>query len=141
MIHTDTPPGLLKRLLVIIYDLLLVIAVLFLATLSLLPFNQGEAFQPDSIAFSLYLFFVGFVFYGWVWTHGGQTLGLMAWKMRVVSDNGQPLTWKQSLVRFVVAMFSWGLGGIGILWMLFNTERLTWHDLASKTHVVWKIKT
>jgi uncharacterized RDD family membrane protein YckC len=141
MINTDKPPGLLKRLAVMLYDLLLVIAVLFLATLFLLPFNQGEAFQPNSIAYPIYLFFVGFIFYGWFWTHGGQTLGLMAWKLQLVSNHGQILTWKQSLIRFVVAIFSWGLCGVGILWILFNPQRLTWHDLASKTHLEWKIKT
>jgi len=140
MINTNKPPGLLKRLAVMLYDLLLVIAVFFLATLLLLPFNQGEAFQPNSIVYSLYLFFVGFVFYGWFWTHGGQTLGLMAWKLQIVSDNGQTLTWKQALVRFIVAIASWGFCGLGVLWVLFNPKRLSWHDLASKTHLQWKVK-
>ena len=138
MIDTSEPPGLFKRLAVIVYDFLLLIAVLFLATLVLLPFQEGNHFQPNSWEYSVYLLLASFLFYGWFWTHGGQTLGLIAWKMRVIADNGQALSWKQALIRFVIAIFSWGICGLGFIWALFNKDNLTWHDLASNSHVSWK---
>lgn len=138
MIDTSQPPGLFKRLAVTVYDFLLLIAVLFLATLVLLPFQEGNYFQPNSWEYSVYLCLTSFLFYGWFWTHGGQTLGLMAWKMRVTTDNGQALSWKQALIRFVVAIFSWGLCGLGFIWVLFNKDNLTWHDLASNSRISWK---
>lgn len=136
--NTENSPGLIKRLAVMLYDFLLIIAVFFAATIALLPFNQGEAFQPNSLAYSFYLFLISFLFYGWFWTHGGQTLGLIAWKMQVVNNNGLPLSWKQAFIRFVVAIFSWGIAGLGVFWILFNNKNLTWHDLASNSHVTWK---
>lgn len=138
MIDTSQPPGLFKRLAVTVYDFLLLIAVLFLATLVLLPFQEGNYFQPNSWEYSVYLCLTSFLFYGWFWTHGGQTLGLMAWKMRVTTDNSQALSWKQALIRFVVAIFSWGLCGLGFIWVLFNKDNLTWHDLASNSRISWK---
>jgi len=131
------PPGIIKRLAVIIYDLLLLIAVLFLATLILLPFQESHLFQPDSWQYSVYLLFVSFLFYAWFWTKSGQTLGLVAWKLRLADESGHNISWQQALVRFTTAILSWGIFGLGILWVLFNKDRLTWHDIASKSRLYW----
>lgn len=138
MLNLDKPPGLFRRLAVIIYDAFLLIAVLFFATIVLLPFQQGNAFEPNSWLYSLYLLFVSFLFYAWFWTRGGQTLGLLAWKLRVVNKDGQPISWQQAALRYSSACLSWGLFGLGLIWMLVNKDRLMWHDLISKTHLVWK---
>jgi uncharacterized RDD family membrane protein YckC len=88
-------PGFFRYLGAIFYDLILVIAVFFVATAILLPFNQGEAIH-SSFLFPLYLLSVSFVFYGWFWTHGGQTLGLRAWKLRLLDEKGElPLPRKE----------------------------------------------
>ena len=134
------PPSFFRRIAVITYDIILLISVLFLATLILIPFQPEGAFQPNTPLYSLYLLTVSFLFYGWFWTHGGQTLGLQTWKLRVIGDNEQPITWLQAMVRFVTALFSWGFAGIGFFWILFNNKNLTWHDIASKSHVEWYTK-
>ncbi len=141
MSNTLKPPGVFKRFAIIIYDALLLLAVLFLATLVLLPFQTGNIFEPNSWQFSLYLLLVSFVFYSWFWTRSGQTLGLLSWKLRVVSQDGENISWKQAATRFSVAIFSWGICGLGFFWILFNKDRLTWHDMASNSHLVWKEKT
>jgi uncharacterized RDD family membrane protein YckC len=128
-------PGFFRRLAAIVYDSLLLLAVLFFATLLVLPFNHGEAYDSSQLYFPLYLIGVSFVFYGWFWTHGGQTLGLRAWKMRVVSDNHDPLTWWQAWLRFVGALISWGFVGLGFLYIWVNPERKAFHDRVSKTHI------
>jgi len=138
MTDFSKPPGLFKRLAIITYDALLLIAVLFLATLVLLPFQAGNIFEPNSWQFSLYLLFVSFLFYSWFWTRGGQTLGLLSWKLRVVNKEGNSISWQQAAIRFSVAVLSWGVCGLGFLWVLFNKQRLTWHDIASKSHLAWK---
>ena len=132
------PPGIIKRLAVIMYDLLLLIAVLFLATLILLPFQEGNLFQPNSWQYSIYLFFVSFLFYGWFWTKNGQTLGLVAWKLRVADKDGHNINWRQALIRFTTAILSWGIFGLGIVWVMFNKDRLTWYDIASNSRLFWK---
>lgn len=120
-----------------VYDLLLLIAVLFFATLIVLPLNHAEAFDPNHPLFTVYLIAVGCVFYSWFWTHGGQTLGMRAWKIRLVTTDGQPLGWTQSLLRCVFALLSWGLAGGGFLYILLNKKRLALHDIASNTRMVW----
>jgi len=122
----------------ILYDSLLLLAVLFFATALLLPLNRGEAFTPDQLYYPLYLLLVSFVFYGWFWTHGGQTLGLRAWKIAILSEDGQPVSWRQAGLRFVCALLSWGCLGLGFFWILIDKDRKAWHDRLSKTAVFFR---
>jgi uncharacterized RDD family membrane protein YckC len=130
-------PSFLCRLAIVIYDLLLLIALLFLATALLLPFNAGQAFTHQQIFYPIYLLIVSFIFYGWFWTHGGQTLGLRAWKARVLTVDQQPINWIQALVRFVTAFASCGLS---LLWILVDKQRRSCHDHLSKTAVFFDPK-
>ncbi len=126
-------PGFLRRLTATFYDLLLLIAVLFVATALLLPLNGGKAFTAQQFFFPFYLLLVSFFFYAWFWTHGGQTLGLRAWKIKVLTLDMKPINWKQALLRFTVAIISWGFCGLGFLWILIDKNQLSWHDHVSKT--------
>lgn len=128
-----TKPSLLRHLAAIIYDFLLLVALLFFATALLLPFNDGKAFSQPQVFYSLYLLAVSFFFYGWFWTHGGQTLGLRAWKIKVLDDNRELITWRQACIRFMVSIASWGFLGLGFLWTLVDKKQRSWHDIASKT--------
>lgn len=127
-----TKPGFLRLCAAIFYDLLLLVAILFFATLLALPFNKGQAFEGQLI-YPIYLIAVSFLFYGWFWTHGGQTLGLKSWKIKLVSDKNQAITWQQAFIRFVTAILSWLCLGMGFFWAFFDKQHRTWHDLASKS--------
>jgi len=126
-------PGFFRRLAATFYDLLLLIAVLFVATAILLPLNGGEAFTSQQFFFPVYLLLVSFLFYAWFWTHGGQTLGLRAWKIRVLTFDMKPISWKQAALRFMAAILSWGFFGLGFLWILIDKNQRSWHDHLSKT--------
>ncbi len=119
----------------IIYDFLLLLAVLFLATALLLPFNAGEAFTSRQILYPLYLLLISFGFYGWFWTHGGQTLGLRAWKLKVLTLDQTPLSWYQAFLRFIAALLSWLVCGLGFIWIIFDKKKYSWHDRLSKTAI------
>jgi uncharacterized RDD family membrane protein YckC len=128
-------PGFWRRLAAVFYDLILLIALFFVATAVLLPLNSGEAFTRTQFFYPLYLLTVSFIFYGWFWTHGGQTLGLKAWKIRVLTFDQKPVNWLQAFYRFLAALFAWGVFGIGFLWILFDKDKRGWHDHLSKTSV------
>src|SRR3546814_15221118 len=55
------------------------------------------------------LFVVGLGFFGWFWTHGGQTLGMRVWRVRVRRDNGDSLNWVSAAVRYGGMLLVWGL--------------------------------
>jgi uncharacterized RDD family membrane protein YckC len=115
----------------------LLLAVLFLATALILPFNHGQAFSPSQFLYPLYLVSVSFVFYGWFWTHGGQTLGLRAWKIKVCGLDGQTISWQQAGIRFIAGLLSWTFLGLGFLWCLWDKNRLCWHDHLSKSQLIF----
>jgi uncharacterized RDD family membrane protein YckC len=137
---TALPPSFFRRLGAIFYDALLLLGLLFLATALLLPFSTEEAFSPNHPLYSLYLFFTIYLFFCWFWTRGGQTLGMRAWKIKVVDANGKGLNWIQATLRFFAALLSWVLIGLGFIWILFNKERNGWHDLLSNTRIDWAEK-
>ncbi len=128
--------GLARRLAAIFYDTLLLFAVLFFATALALPFTHGQAVRPHNPWYSSYLLLVTFFFLAWFWVHGGQTLGMRAWGLRVQRRDGGPISWWQALLRFLVAMASWAVLGAGFWWMLVDREHMTWHDRYSETVIV-----
>jgi uncharacterized RDD family membrane protein YckC len=131
-------PRFFRRFAAMVYDSFLLVALLFLATALLLPFNGGHAFGSQQIFYPLYLLVVSFGFYGWFWTHGGQTLGLKAWKIKVLTFEQQPVNWQQALVRFFSAITSWLLLGLGFWWILKDKQHLAWHDYLSKTRLFFE---
>ena len=131
----SNPVGLFKRFVVMFYDAILLAAVLFFAALLVsVPFNIafGDPLYP---LFIIYIYSVGFLFLGWCWTHGGQTLGLKTWKIKLVSDSGNAVSWKEALIRYLASLLCWLSCGIGFLWCYTNKERLAWNDLLSKTRL------
>jgi uncharacterized RDD family membrane protein YckC len=136
---TAQTPGLIRRLLAIFYDALLLLALYFVAAAVIMRmFNHGEAIQPGqpvSWLLTTVLIVIGFLFYGWFWTHGGQTLGMKSWKMQLIQTDGNALTWSVASIRFVFAMLSWAVFGLGFLWSLVDNRNRTWHDIASGTEL------
>lgn len=134
---TPPPPGapVWRRLAALAYDGLLLTGVLFAATLAILPWRGGQAFHPHDPWFSGYLLGVSFLFFGWFWTHGGQTPGMRCWKIRLLADDGGPVGWKQAAARFIWAWIAAACFGLGYGWMVFDVRKRAWHDLATGTLV------
>jgi uncharacterized RDD family membrane protein YckC len=132
----NPPAGLLRRLGALLYDSLLLFGVLFFATLVLLVLRRGVAITPGDPRYFLYLVAVGYLFCGWFWTRGGQTLGMRAWRIRVQQRDGTALSWGRALWRYLLAWLALLPLGAGYFWMLIDREGLTWHDRGSRTVVV-----
>ncbi len=136
-------PGLPRRLGAILYDSMLVAAVVFAAfALLYLPLAVGfdlvdinETGQYKYLFF-IYMIVVGVGFHIWFWTHGGQTLGMRTWSMKLFSEDGDNVSIGQALVRYLVAIVSLLTFGLGFLWSLFDKKKRSWHDMASGTRLV-----
>jgi len=125
--------SLIKQLAAMLYDSLLIFAVLFFATAVAVVFNHGEAIHSNPV-FSLYLLFTLFSFYAWFWHRSGQTLGMRVWKIRIVSESGGNPGWGVCYLRLVCALLSFACFGLGYLWRIFKPY--TWHDRLSRTRIV-----
>lgn len=132
--------GPVRRLAAMFYDLLLLLAVLLVAIALALMFSRG-AFTYHNPFFRTFIFLLTFAFYTWFWLHGGQTLGMRTWRLRVQQRKGGPITVRQAVLRYMAAIPSLAIGGIGFFWMLVDRDRLTLYDRLSGTTIVVLPKT
>ena len=130
------PAGLLRRLAAAVYDGLLVIGILMLMTLLLVIAGGGEAVPAGKPAYQASVLLVMFLFFAGFWTRGGQTLGMRAWRLRLESRDGEPVSWMQAAKRFAAAFLAWLPLGLGMLWILVDRQGLSWQDRLSDTRVV-----
>ena len=124
-----------RRSAAFLYDCLLLIALFLIITSIAIAFNHGNAIQ--NFAYYMFLFIVAFLFFDWFWRHGGQTLGMRAWRIKVESFDSRNITLKQSITRYVTGFL---LFGITLLYMPFSTQRTALHDTLSKTRIVMLYK-
>jgi len=135
------PAGVLRRLGAMLYDTLLIIALLMAITAALLTFTGGEAITPARLgpfeyAYQALLVFAVVAFFGWFWTRRGQTLGMTAWRLQVVREDGALLTWADTLKRLACALVSLLAGGLGYFWIWIDRDKLAWHDRWTHTRVI-----
>jgi uncharacterized RDD family membrane protein YckC len=129
------PAGLLVRLVAMFYDALLLLSALLIATAIALLVTKGSLHTHNPF-FRTTLFLICFSFYAWFWLHGGQTLGMRAWKLRLQNKDGRPITVWQALLRFLVAVPSLAFAGLGFLWMLIDKDKMTLYDRFSESVIV-----
>ncbi|HEX5676747.1 MAG TPA: RDD family protein [Alcanivorax sp.] len=147
MIQDAKPAGLLKRFMALVYDGFLVAALWFMTTgLFVIVYNQtglpeeGAAVTAppqqvlQGVLFPL-LILETWAFYAWFWLHGGQTLGMRAWRLQVLDYRGGPMRFWQTVARFAAAALSWLTLGAGYLVVLVHPHQ-TLHDRLSLTATV-----
>jgi uncharacterized RDD family membrane protein YckC len=133
--------GLLRRLGAMLYDGLLLLAVLMVATALFLPLTGGEAIDPRTdplleFVYRAVLVLLVVAFFGLFWTRRGQTLGMASWRLRVEREDGSLLGWGDTLRRLGWSLLSLLPLGLGYLWIVFDPQRRAWHDRLSGTRVV-----
>ncbi|HDZ55973.1 MAG TPA: RDD family protein [Pseudomonas xinjiangensis] len=147
-------PGLAGRLASAFYDFLLCLGLVMVITLlyqqgvlrqlygsdTLRAMSEAGTLDHDPVL-SIVVLLSLFAFFGTFWTLKGQTLGMQVWRLRVEQAEGHSITWRQAVIRFLVAFPAWLLGGLGILWALWDRQSRTWQDIASGTRLVKLPKT
>ena len=127
-----------RRLGAIFYDLIVLLGILFIAGL---PLPLVDAFVEDMASATFlkraYLLGVIFLYLGGFWVNGGQTVGMKAWRLRIICQNGQPLTWKKALTRYLGGCLSVASFGLGFIWATVDRKKQSWHDKLSGTHLIW----
>jgi len=147
----DTPllsAPLWRRLVAMLYDSLLLIAVIMTygyLHLGVKVLLLGESYKStlktspagstaDPLMFAGVLVAI-FLFFYIFWHHKGQTLGMQAWRIRIQGEDGKYPTAKQTLLRLLIAPFSMFCLGIGYFWCLFAPYK-TWQDIVTGSRVV-----
>lgn len=136
----STPAPLRLRFAAAVYDLFPLIALWMLTAALFLLAVRGKvdvAHPPQAyrLLLQLALLAVTASYFVISWARGGQTIGMRAWRLRVVAADGGALPWSRALLRFALALVSATALGLGFLWCLIERERRAWHDLGARSRV------
>ncbi|MCX7897980.1 MAG: RDD family protein [Rhodocyclaceae bacterium] len=126
-----------RRLASLLYDALLAFGVLlvgFFAPQLALGLIWQVAWPGEALL--LHVFFLLGLYFVWLWRHGGQTLAMKAWRIRLVDRAGAPPTLFQLCLRYFLAWPSLLFYGAGIIWAFFDRERQFLHDRLSGTRLI-----
>lgn len=134
------PASLCARFAALLYDLFPLIGLWMLVAALFLLAAHGSvdaAHPPFAYRFALRgaLLAVTALYFVVSWSRGGQTIGMRAWRLRVVGVDDAKLPWPRALLRFGVALLSLGACGLGFLWCLVDREHRAWHDIAAGSRV------
>lgn len=118
-----------------LYESLLLVAVWFLAGFLFTGLTHGADSPAAIMSLRIYTLGVTAAYFIWFWTHGGQTLAMKTWHLRLVGIEGQAVSWRQAALRFILALPSLLLG-IGIIWAIFDRDKQFLHDRLAGTRLV-----
>ena len=130
------PASVWRRVAAFCYDLLLLAALAVCFTLLVLAVRLGAAVPPGTWWFPSSLLAIAMAFFCWFWAHGGQTVGMRAWRIRVVREDGSALTLRRAAARFAAALVAILPAGLGIWWAVLDASKRAWHDRWTNTCVV-----
>lgn len=138
--ETHLSPSLLRRLAAMLYDTLLVVALIFvvnaLALGAVTTFTGGtrQVLSPHLVQALTALSVVGF--FTLFWIKSGQTLGMQAWRIKLVDFQGGPPTPGKAVTRCLAACLSAACLGLGYLWCVIDRDKRYWHDYISRTELI-----
>jgi uncharacterized RDD family membrane protein YckC len=152
-------PSVGRRLAAFLYEGVLLFGVLMVAGWLYAGLTQQRHALQGKTGLQLFLFVVLAVYFVWFWSHGGQTVAMKTWRVKVVARNGQPLGQGRALARYLAswlwfvpalsaielsglksgaAMGGTALAGVlayaGLVWL--HPERQFLHDVLCGTRVV-----
>ena len=121
---------------IIVYDFVIVISLLMLATLLAMLAGFGARTAMKDPAYTIYLLSIWFFYLAWCWHMGGMTVGMRAWRVKIEDESGNRPDWGKSTIRFLASLLSAAAVGIGFAWALLDSRKRSWHDILSGTRLI-----
>ena len=144
------------------YEGLLLFGVVFIAGYLFSTLSQTRNAMDNRHAQQVFIFVVLGIYFSWFWGKG-QTLAMKTWHIRVVDTQGNALTQRRALLRYLLSwlwflpplMATWLLGLSGregavltlgwvAIWAIlarFHPQQQFWHDALAGTRLIsWVTK-
>lgn len=86
-----------------VYEGVLLFGVLMTAGWLYASLTQQRHALQGKTGLQAFLFVVLAVYFVWFWTHGGQTVAMKTWRVRLVTIEGRPLSQFRALMRYLLA--------------------------------------
>ncbi len=134
------PVALWRRFAAMFYDLFPLLGLWIVgAGLWVLVLHRGYDPQHPNLALRVlldaWLFVIAAAYFVASWTRLGATIGMRAWKLKLMRDDGARIDARTALGRYVLALLSLAVLGAGFWYALFDPERRTWHDRVCGTRM------
>jgi len=142
-----------------IYEGVLLFGVVMIAGYLFSSLTQQRNAMIGRHGLQAFLFIVLAIYFVWFWSHGGQTVAMRAWHVRVVDAAGAPLTQMRALARYALSwlwflpalllLWAWGVRDTGAVFGVMaagvlayaglarlHPQRQFWHDAVCRTRLV-----
>nr|WP_309491396.1 RDD family protein [Trinickia mobilis] len=154
----SAPPSVRRRLASMAYEGVILFGVVFFAGYLFSTLTQQRNGLTHHNLLAAWIGVVAGVYFVWFWTHGGQTLPMKTWRLRVVGADGKAVSVGRAIVRYALAWL-WFLPplalhpllklslpvtlGVAAVWFVlwaaaarFDRERQFPHDRLAGTRIV-----
>jgi uncharacterized RDD family membrane protein YckC len=130
-----------RRFAALLYDVLLLAALMLIFTTGLVMLFARTAILPETAGRWAYLYRAALLaiivaYYLLNWTRSGQTLGMRAWRLRAVDETGKRMSPRTACLRFLYGVIAWAPAGLGVFWLYIDSQHLALHDRWSRTRVI-----
>lgn len=106
-------PGLRRRLAAMLYEGVVLFGVLMVSGLLFSTLTDQRHALHGRLELQIFLFATLGLYFAWFWVHSGQTVAMKTWHVRVVRQDGRPLTWPNALARYVLSWL-WFLPALAV---------------------------
>jgi uncharacterized RDD family membrane protein YckC len=136
----SAPPSLLRRFAAMLYDSFLIVALVAVVNATALAIlvktssGAQQVLNPHLVQVLTISSIAGF--FCLFWLKSGQTLGMQAWRIKLVGFDGEPPSLAKALLRCMGAVLSFLCLGLGYWWCLIDRNKRYWHDYLSRTELV-----
>jgi uncharacterized RDD family membrane protein YckC len=131
------PPSFPRYFAALIYEALLLVGIIAIGVI--LPYILLGAFAniaPSAFVQRMhFILLLGFYFI-WCWLHGGQTLAMKTWKIKLTDKTGAPLRPAQAILRYLAAWPSLLFFGVGLLWRFVDPDKQFLHDRIAGSRLI-----
>lgn len=128
-------PGLARRFACATYELLILAALVFVATFPFLALAGDSTGGFRRHLLQAYVVAVVGAYLVGFWTRGGQTLAMKTWRIRLESAQGGPVGAARAVRRYLLALLGGAALGIGFLWALLDRDGQFLHDRLAGTRL------
>jgi len=133
---SERAPALRRRFASALYDLLMLAALVLVATFPFLAIVGDATAGWRRHVLQLWVLAVAGAYFTWFWTHGGQTLPMKTWRLRLVRADGAPVSAPRALHRYLLAVLGLLAVGLGFVWALVDRDRQFLHDRLAGTALI-----
>ena len=135
--NTGASASLKRRLLSLSYESLILAALLLVGALPVIVITRAWDHALARPVLQIWLLLLCGLYYVWHWVSAGQTLPMKTWRLQLVSRDGSAVSATRATLRYVLALASTLMLGLGFLWALIDRDRCFLHDRLAGTRIIY----